>query len=74
MATHTAEPGRKTPYSKDLRWRIIYKRIGMKKKLIDIAANLNVSVSTVQRIVKLFLRTRDISPSKRSSRFNCFLS
>ena len=38
----SAEPGRKTAYSNDLRWRIVYQRIAMNLPLVKIAQNLNV--------------------------------
>ena len=44
----SAEPGRKTAYSNDLRWRIVYQRIA------KIAHNLNVAVNTVHRIYRFF--------------------
>ena len=49
----SAEPGRKTAYSNDLRWRIVYQRIAMNLPLVKIAQNLNVAVSTVHRIYRL---------------------
>ena len=45
----TAEPGRRKPYDKDLRWRIVYQRIGMNLTFHKIASNLNVSTATAQR-------------------------
>ena len=35
----TAEPGRRKPYDKDLRWRIVYQRIGMNLTFHKIASN-----------------------------------
>jgi hypothetical protein len=40
MASFTAEPGRKRAYDKDLRWRIVYQRIGMNYTYQRIAQNL----------------------------------
>ena len=45
MAT-SAEPGRKAPYSNDLRWRIVWQRFGMELSLRKIAENLNVALGT----------------------------
>ena len=40
MATvKSIEPGRTTAYAKDLRWRIVWQRIAMGLKFIDIAKN-----------------------------------
>ena len=47
----SAEPGRKTAYSNDLRWRIVYQRIAMNLPFVKIAQNLNIAVSTVHRII-----------------------
>ena len=46
----SAEPGRKTPYSVDLRWRIVWQRIGMNFEFRKIACNLSVSLGTVYNI------------------------
>ena len=42
----SAEPNRKRPYDRDLRWRIVFQRIGMGLQYDKIAQNLNVSTST----------------------------
>ena len=58
----SAEPGRKTAYSNDLRWRIVYQRIAMNLPLVKIAQNLNVAVSTVHRIYLLFEESGTVDP------------
>ena len=40
----SAEPVRKRAYSVDLRWRIVYQRIGMDLPFSKIAKNLNVAI------------------------------
>ena len=50
----SAEPGRKRAYDRDLRWRIVYQRIAMKLKFVEIATNLNIAISTAHRTYKLF--------------------
>ena len=55
----SAEPGRKAPYSVDLRWRIVWQRIGMDFEFRKIANNLNVSLGTVHNIYKQFSLTGD---------------
>ena len=40
----SAEPHRKKAYSSDLRWRIVYQRIGMGLSFPKIASNLNVAL------------------------------
>lgn len=66
MATYSsgsAEPGRKAPYSKDLRWRVVWQRAGMELSFRDIARNLNIAVSTGHSIYKKFQETGDVSPT-----------
>ena len=60
MAT-SAEPGRKAPYSNDLRWRIIWQRFGMELPLRKVAENLNVSLGTSFNICKLFENTGSVN-------------
>ena len=60
----SAEPGRRTPYSLDLRWRIIWQRIGMELSYRRTAANLNVALGTVYNINRLFKKTGDVLPNK----------
>ena len=48
----SAEPGRKTAYSDDLRWRVIYQRIGMGQPFHKIAMNLNIAASTAHQVYK----------------------
>lgn len=67
----SAEPDRKAPYSCDLRWRMVYQKIAMNFRAADIASNLNVSLSTVHRILLRFLRTGNVTPSKRYCKYNC---
>ena len=64
----TAEPGRRRPYDKDLRWRIIYQRIGMTLTYNRIASNLNISTATCQRIYMKFVQTGTIDPVKSTER------
>lgn len=52
--------GRTAPYSEDLRWRIIWQRVGMKLRVQEVAHNLGIHASTVVRITQLFLATGDV--------------
>ena len=56
----SAEPGRKAPYAVDLRWRMVWQRIGMEFSYRNIAANLNVALGTVHHINRLFFETGDM--------------
>ena len=58
----SAEPVKRCAYSADIRWRIVYQRIGMNLGYEKIARNLNVSVSTAYRIYHLFLSTDSANP------------
>ena len=67
----TAEPGRRRPYDKDLRWRIVYQRIGMNLTYSKIASNLNVSTATAQRVYVKFEHTGHVdhvSSDRRATR------
>ena len=67
----SAEPGRKTAYSNDLRWRIVYQRIAVNLPLVKIAQNLNVGVSTVYRIYRLFEESGTVDPLSPQKRLDC---
>ena len=56
----SAEPNRRKPYGTDLRWRVVYQRIGMNLPLKEIAANLMISISTVCRVCAHFERTGSV--------------
>ena len=61
----SCEPHRRVPYSPDLRWRIVWQRIGMEQNFRTIASNLNVAVGMVYRIYKLFEETGNVDPKIR---------
>lgn len=67
MAT-SAEPGRKAPYAEDLRWRIVWQRIGMGLSFREIASNINVSLGSAYGIFKRFVDTGDIAATKIDKR------
>lgn len=60
----SCEPGRRAPYSVDLRYKIIWQRFAREQKLDTIAKNLCVSIGTVHNICKLFKQTGSVEPSK----------
>lgn len=64
----SAEPCRKKAYANDLRWRVIYQRIGLHLPFEKIARNLNVATSTAHRICKLFEQTGSVDPRCRPDR------
>ena len=65
----SAEPGRKTAYSNDLRWRIVYQGIAMNLPLVKIAQN--IAVSTVHRIYRLFEESGTVDPLSPRKRLDC---
>lgn len=56
------EPGRRSAYSDDIRWRIIWQKVEMGLTFRRIAANLNVSLGTVHNIWKRFDETGSVKP------------
>lgn len=66
MVAMSAEPGRKAAYSPDIRWRIIYQRVGMGLTFPRIAKNLNLALSTAHRTFSIFDRSGTVEPAKRN--------
>ena len=62
--SYSCEP-KSSAYSDDVRWRIIWQKEVLKLTDKEVAANLCISPSTVQRIIKLF--TGGISKRSYSS-------
>ena len=60
----SAEPGRKAPYSIDLRHRMIWQIIGMSLTYRKVAQNLNVAVGTVHNVLRRFQATGELEPTK----------
>ena len=59
----SAELGRKAPYSSDLRWRVVWQRIGMELTFREIANNLCLSLGTVHNHFKRFQMTCEVAPT-----------
>ena len=68
MMKLSAEPGRRKAYANDLRWQIVYQRIGMDLPFERIARNLNVSISTAYRINTRFKRTGSVDSQRLQRR------
>lgn len=66
MATFSVEPHRTAAYSCDLRWRVIYQRLGMGLACVTVARNLGIDPATVSRTVALFESTGDVEPVPRT--------
>ena len=46
----SADPGRKTAYSEDLRWRVVWQRLSCEMSYRGIAQSLNISLGTVRNV------------------------
>lgn len=57
----SCERKRCSPYSEDIRWRIVWQRFALDYSLARIAANLAISVSTVKRMLQKFELTGIVS-------------
>ena len=57
------EPQRTRAYGDDLRWRMVYQRLALELAYNEIAKNLCVDSSTVQRVIERFETTGTVSPA-----------
>ena len=64
----SAEPNRRTPYSTDLRWRIVWQRLAKGLTFQNIAQNLSISAATASNIFKLFQATGEVDPKRPPKR------
>ena len=64
MAMYSCEEHRTAAYGEDLRGRMIYQTVGLRKSYRQVASALNVDASTVQRTVKLLEETGSIQKRK----------
>lgn len=67
----SAEPQRTKAYSLDLRWRIIWQKLGMGLSYRTIASHLNISVGTAHNIFRLFEQTGSVDAKKPRKRPEC---
>ena len=64
------EPLRTSPYSNDIRWRIVYEKEGLGFSNLKVARNFHIDVSTVKRVINKFRSTGSVqksTPCTRSS-------
>lgn len=64
----SAEPGRKTAYSADIGWRIVWRRIGLEQSFKEIGEKLQISQSTAHRIFVRFKATSNVTSLGQPSR------
>ena len=57
----SAQPHRTSPYSDEIRWRMVYQYYGLELNYRQIAMNLNIDVSTVCRVIQKFETTGNVS-------------
>lgn len=70
----SAQPNRTSPYSEELRWRIIYQCYGLGLTYRHIATNLNVDVSTVCRTIQRFKVTGNVHKRAHPKGHDCQLT
>ena len=63
MLNMSAEPGRKAPCSSDLRWCIVWQRMGVELTFREITNNLCLSLGTVHNHFKRFQMTGEVAPT-----------
>ena len=66
----SAEPGRKTGYSADIAWRVVWRRIGLEQNFTEIASKLQIASSTAHRIFTRFKLTGEVTPKPQPQRLN----
>ena len=64
----SAEPQRKTAYSDDLRWRIVWLRLTRELAYQDVARSLCVPLGTVHNVWKKFMVTGEVTAKKQPPR------
>ena len=74
MYMASCEKGRRSPYSEDLRWRMVWQREVLGLSYRTVARNLNVDSSTVFRVVRHFNITGSVHPKCRSAATNEILT
>lgn len=67
LMAFSSEPTRSSAYDEDLRWKMVWQRVALGKKLTEVARNLCVGVSTVHRIVQQFETTGAVSKKPYST-------
>lgn len=68
----SCEPHRSSAYSEDIRWRIVWQSQALGASCKEIAANVNVDISTVKRVLHKFSSTGEVCkrpyPSEKAYR------
>ena len=61
---YSAEPGKTVAYSDDLRWRVVWQRLGKEKPCRDIAEIVNIGLGAVHNIWRLFEHSGQVTAKK----------
>ena len=64
----SAEPGRRAPYSCDLRWRVVWLRISQDLPFREIGQRLCIAPSTAHAVYTRFEETGEVEPLKQPLR------
>ena len=67
----SAEPARTVAYSPDIRWRVVWKRAGMRLTYKEIATCLQIGTATAYRVFQRYESTGDIAPRSKPQRPQC---
>lgn len=65
LSMSPCEPRRTSPYSDDLRWRMVWQRLTRGRTLEQVSSNLIVDISTIWRVVKHFEEIGTVSKKKQ---------
>lgn len=68
MCALSAEPGRKTGYSCDIGWRVVWQRLSLELTFEQIGKRLQIAPSTAHRIFSRFSDTGEVAPFEQSAR------
>ena len=64
----SSEPNRRGPYSANLRWKVVYQRLGQSLSLNRIVHNFSLSIETVHNILEHFTTTGEIDAKAQGTR------
>lgn len=69
----SAEPAQTAAYSTDIRWRVVWQRVGMGLTFQQIASRLQIGITTAYRVYQRYVATGDVAPKPVSERPHCTL-
>ncbi|MBA4719389.1 MAG: IS630 family transposase [Nitrosopumilus sp.] len=66
----SAEPGRTVAYCADIRWRVVWQRVGMGLSFKVIATRLQIGIATAHRLYGRYVQTGDVAPTSQPKRLD----